>query len=606
MTHFLLKNTIKIVSALIFIAFLAHCAKVGTITGGAKDVKPPVVLGSEPKQYVTNFRGNKITVDFDEYIKLKDFTQQFNVSPPFKKRPKVYINNKSVIITYKDTLRDSTTYTMNFGNSLRDNNEDNILENFEFVFSTTSYIDSMGVQGYVIDAFTGKPGKLPFLVCLYANLSDTAPFTQQPVFTGRSYKDGVFHINNVKNGIYRLYAFQDNNNNLKYDPVGEVFAYADTLAILNPEFLSSVLRPQKLLDSLQAKQDSLFAKKDYLVKSDTIKKEIAIDKNKLMIELYTFNEKSAGQFIKNYLWKEKRKLTTVFNNALIDDSINIKPVLYDYENWYHKEVGPKKDSIIYWITDTNLLKLDSLRCIISYQNIRENGDTAWMADTVKFVFSETGNNKRKKENDTIVEKMKFNFETSGTLDLNAVLRFETVLPISEIDLTRIELKVKSDTIYVPSKIDLQRDSVFPRKFSIKNKWEEQSKYRLLIYPGAFQNIYNVPHDTLELDFTTQKAEYYGKFSVRIFDNDKKGLIVQLLAKDQLAYEKYISGNGTVDFEYLKPGTYTLKAIFDDNFDKQYTSGNFLLKRQAERVSLYKEALTVRSNWENTIDWAPVK
>ena len=156
---------------------VASCAKVGNIQGGPKDSIPPVVMKSTPDNFSTNFKDKKIKIEFNEFIELKDLNKEFNMSPPVTKKPKIWLNGKVMVVEIRDTLKDSTTYTLSFGNSIVDLNEGNKFSSFEFVISTGTYIDSMGVHGKIKDALTQKPLKEPPLAMLYANLDDSAFFS---------------------------------------------------------------------------------------------------------------------------------------------------------------------------------------------------------------------------------------------------------------------------------------------------------------------------------------------------------------------------------------------------------------------------------------------
>ena len=165
----------------IILTAIYGCAKIGHPSGGPKDVTPPEVVKSNPPDRTTNFKETKITITFDEYIKLKDVYQELIISPPMEKKPLPHIRNKSLVIDLDNELKDSTTYTLNFGNSLVDNNEENPLIDFEYTFSTTNFIDSMTVMGQILNAFTLTPPKDPAFIMLYDNLNDSMPLKEKPV-----------------------------------------------------------------------------------------------------------------------------------------------------------------------------------------------------------------------------------------------------------------------------------------------------------------------------------------------------------------------------------------------------------------------------------------
>jgi hypothetical protein len=287
---------------------------VGSIAGGPKDEDPPKIVNSAPKMYAINFKDKEIKIDFDEYIQLKDVNQQLNVSPPFKKKPKVWLKNKTLIIQYSDTLKDNTTYTLNFGNSVSDLNEGNIYNNLEFVFSTGNYIDSLGVRGKIVNAFDLKPEKESLLAMLYSDLSDSAPLKETPIFTSRADKDGYYSINNVKPGTYRLYALKDRNFNYKYDPGTETIAFCDSNMILESTEILKYQNKNNIFppDTASYKNPKDTTHKKHQVDSLALKRS----KNSIYEELFLFNEKNKSQYIKDYSRKDKHHLDFGFYKPL--------------------------------------------------------------------------------------------------------------------------------------------------------------------------------------------------------------------------------------------------------------------------------------------------
>jgi hypothetical protein len=210
------------ISLLSLILLLQGCAKVGTPTGGLKDITPPKYLDGDPENRSTGFNGKEISFRFDEFIQFKDLNKELLVSPPLKVKPDVKLKDKSVKINLKNELTPNTTYTINFGKSISDLNEGNLLPDFEFVFSTGDQIDSLSVAGKALNAFDHKPLKdQEITVMLYDNLADSAPLLQIPRYIGRANSNGLFTINNIHPDTLSLIVVNDANGNLKYDPGAE-------------------------------------------------------------------------------------------------------------------------------------------------------------------------------------------------------------------------------------------------------------------------------------------------------------------------------------------------------------------------------------------------
>jgi hypothetical protein len=202
------------------------CAQIGMPTGGPRDTAAPVLIRSSPEQGKLNFEGNKISFTFNEYIEVKELQSNLLVSPLPKTSPSVNYNLKTVTLKFRDTLRPNTTYSINFGDAIRDINEGNILQNFVYTFSTGSTIDSLELDGKVFIAETGKPDST-LSVLLYLNAPDSAVSQRKPDYMARVKGDGSFHFYHLPAGNFKLYALKDGDGGKTYNSKNELFAFAD-------------------------------------------------------------------------------------------------------------------------------------------------------------------------------------------------------------------------------------------------------------------------------------------------------------------------------------------------------------------------------------------
>ncbi|GGD21075.1 Ig-like domain-containing protein [Flavobacterium orientale] len=215
----------------VFLAVLfTGCAKRGFISGGFKDTIPPVLKISEPKNYSTNFDSKEIKLYFDEYIKLKDVNKQLIVSPLMKNAPTISPSSasKTIIIKINDTLIPNTTYSLNFGKSIQDNNEGNPYQQFKYVFSTGSYIDSLTVVGSIKDAFNPKPDNFVSVQLYEYNekFYDSIIYKENPRYVTNTLDSASnFTLENLKAGKYILVALKDNNSNYKFDPKNDKIGF---------------------------------------------------------------------------------------------------------------------------------------------------------------------------------------------------------------------------------------------------------------------------------------------------------------------------------------------------------------------------------------------
>ncbi|MGK4566424.1 Ig-like domain-containing protein [Flavobacterium sp. 3HN19-14] len=228
----MLKATFRAV-LILFAVFMVGCAKRGTITGGDKDTIPPVLEMSIPKNFSTDFKGREVKLYFDEYVKLKDVNKQLVVSPPMNTAPEIFPTNASKIITIriKDTLKPNTTYSFNFGESIRDNNESIPYPQFKYVLSTGSYIDSLSIEGSIKDALEKKTDNFVKVMLYEINdtYTDSIVYKEKPRYVTNTLDSlTTWKIENIRAGKYLLVALKDNNNNYKFNPKGDKIGFYTT------------------------------------------------------------------------------------------------------------------------------------------------------------------------------------------------------------------------------------------------------------------------------------------------------------------------------------------------------------------------------------------
>lgn len=224
----------------ILIVFATGCAQIIPPTGGPRDSIPPVMLSATPKDSTLNFKGNKIVLTFDEYIQLERPEEQLVVSPVPKVSPIVEAKLKEVTIKIKDTLEENTTYSINFGKSLKDLNEGNPYKNFTYLFSTGGYLDSSVLAGRVVIAETGKPDST-LIAMLYRNFDDSAVMKERPRYFARLDSSGRFTFSNIAPGRYNLFALKDVGGQKMYMRNSDMFAFYDSAITVGNNNIHPVL-----------------------------------------------------------------------------------------------------------------------------------------------------------------------------------------------------------------------------------------------------------------------------------------------------------------------------------------------------------------------------
>ncbi len=579
----LLKHFQKLLSLSMFAVmaiWLHSCANPGMPTGGAKDIIPPKVVKSEPANFSKNFKGDKIKIYFDEFVKSKDLTKQLLISPPMDEQPEIDFKGKYVQIKLLSELLDSTTYTINFGDAIVDNNEGNPIKDFQFVFATGNEIDSLQIGGFLKDAKTNAP-KEGVLVMLYKNKADSVPYNELPVYVSRTNKQGTFHIKNISATDYKLFALKDNNQNYLFDQPSEEIAFID-----------SFLTPYA----------ELFEKTD-TIHLDTLGNDSLVVRitNKYYpdsIMLQMFQEIYHKQYLKSKERPERNQLILAFNESLTD-SFSMETLNFDLTNDNHLfDVNPTNDSLIYWITDTTLANKDSLLVLVNYLGLDTLDQPAMISDTIKFVYRE----KKKKKTDPLIPSLNFALLPTKVLHLNDTVKLTFEKPLLTIDTSKIRLEVKADTIYNSLAYELIKDSTDFKKYELKAAWQPANNYRIAFDSLAFISFDGLTNDSTGFSLETKDLEFYGKIIVNLQHSNEQVILLLMDNKDNELRRMICPESKKYEFELLEAKSFKLRIIIDENKNGKWDTGNYHKNIQPERVVNYTQEIKVKANWDMELDW----
>jgi len=217
---------------IVLVESLGGCANIIPPTGGPRDSLPPVLMHANPPDSTTQFKSGKIILTFNEFVELDKPMENIIVSPLPKNQTPAEAHLRTITVRIKDTLEPNTTYSINFGNAVRDINEGNVLKNFTYIFSTGSHFDSLELAGRVLVAETGKPDST-LIVMLHTKFDDSAVVKDRPRYVAHLDSSGRFHFRNLPAGKFALYALKDESGQMKYTSAKELFAFADSPVVVN-------------------------------------------------------------------------------------------------------------------------------------------------------------------------------------------------------------------------------------------------------------------------------------------------------------------------------------------------------------------------------------
>jgi hypothetical protein len=581
-----------IVAGFAWIVIVSSCANQGMPTGGPRDSIPPVLVGTQPDYKSVNFDGNEVRLTFDEFIIPDQVSEILVISPPLEKRPTILTKSKTLIVRFNEDLRDSVTYSLDFKNSIVDNNERNPYESLRFLMSTGETLDTFRIAGKVIKGFNLEPVENT-LVLLHENLHDSAVYTLQPKYIAKTDEEGLYLFDNIAEGEYHLFSFNDMNNDLRYNEGAEEIAFHDTLVVPSAHFHAEA-------DTMASGADSLL-----------IAGHIHFSPGPIYLRQFT--EKIFEQYLKTSKRDSRYQATFVFNEP-VSDTFNIQLVDTIVPNWYVLEPNLEYDSLTMWIADTTLAAKENIRMELSYFQLDSLGRIFLKKDTVDMQFTEKEEDSRRNRRRTRDDEEEgpppvpqFNWTTnlsSSAFDLNKDILLTSPQPVQFLDSAAISLYLAEDTLQTPLAYKFVKDSVLWRTFRISFPWESETSYTLEIDSAACVNIYGISSKKLSTTFKTRSEDYYGTINLEL-TNVENQVLVQLLENnddEEVLQEKIVNENGTVVFEYLPPEKYKVKVIYDENKDGKWNTGSYQDRFQPERVAYINEVIKIRSNWDNNLSW----
>lgn len=615
-------SKITLVSLLAGLFFLLtwSCASIGNPSGGPRDEDPPRFVRANPAPGSVNVTRQRIDIDFDEIVNVKDAFTKVVVSPPSKQVPRVSSSGHRVTVNFQDTLMANTTYTIDFGNAIEDNNEGNKLPSFTYAFSTGPEIDTLQISGMVFGAQDLEPQQ-GMLVGVYSNHADSAFSTLPFERMAKTDDRGRFSIMGLSPGQYRIFALADLDNDYHRANPEEAMAFYDVLLSPSSERIMTTDTVYNLkngdVDTVLSRERTLFLPNDILLRS--------------------FDSDIKPQYLTKYERQDSTRLNFIFNTKA--DSIpNIRPVGFDdIKDWYVVEKSAKNDSVTFWITEPSLLRLDSLRVAATYLRTDSAKNLSQVTDTLRFFFSRDFKNQlakeakdrekalkdKEKEREKALKKgieteedsvevvikptpLGFKVTSSSTQEVYLPVFMEFDTPLVSLDSSAFHLEVQVDTLWNPVPKSWKPepvDTLNPRKLMIRYPWEFETQYRLTVDSLAATGIYGLQSDPLQFTFKTRPEDDYStvSFIISNFTDTIPAFIELLNSSDTPVRREKVTDNKAV-FKYLPAGKYYARIFEDHNGNGIFDTGNLDSIRQPDVAYYYPKLINVKKNWDKEETW----
>ena len=593
MKRFILKYTFPLIVVLSATLFIA-CANMASPSGGDYDLDPPIMIKCTPYPNELNVKSRKIVIEFDENVVVDKPSEKVIITPPQRKLPKIFAVNRKVFVELQDTLIPNTTYTIDFTDAISDNNENNPLDNFALSFSTGDHIDSLCISGTVLDASNLEPMQGMY-VGIHSNLNDTAFTKTKFERISRTNSTGNFTVRGVAPGKYKVYALDDINRDYMYDNPGETLAFLDSVFVPSFELASRIdtifnkIDPKKV-DSLVTKPYTRFTPDDIVLRS--------------------FKSKFQRQFLQSSN-RTPQKLNIYFGAPT--DMPTIKPLnIENIDKWAVLERNAANDSITFWIKNPEMInKIDTLALGITYLKSDSLNNPILTTDTLKLVDRTRKKTEKeiKKEEEKIAkmlekgEKPPITFldlkdNTASSMDVYKNITFEFSEPIIQsLDSLKnlITLQEKIDTLYNDISFQLVEDSLNPRLYTLKHKWDYGKEYKINVDSASITSIFGLWNNKIDKTFKIKNENEYGKLLVRV-SGVEEGMpsFIELLDKSDKPIRKARVKDNMAGFNNITPGEYYMRITLDANDNGVWDTGDYEKNLQPEIVCYYDGTIGIRS------------
>lgn len=584
---------------------LAACANRGTgPQGGPRDTIPPKVVKESPVYGTLQVTNKKVEIIFDEYIQLQDIQKHVLISPPQLTQPEIKAIGKTLSVVFQEDLLDSTTYTIDFGAAICDYNEKTPLEGYVLAFSTGDHMDTLQIAGRVYNAANLNP--MPSVIvgiqpAATASL-DTVPFLR----VTRTDEEGYFTLHNISLDNYQLYALNDISRDYIYQP-GEGLAFMDTT--ITPYAIPDIYLDTLWRDTLGIHPltgDTLFTQ---LI--DTVHQHHYTRFMPDSVVIWYFEEAKQRHYFQRILREHQHAFTLIFS-APQDSLPVLEPLLYSQIDstasdsaWVNfmdhilVQSNPGKDTITYWLTDSAAILMDTIPFKMTYAFSDSLYNIIPKTDTLQAVFRHPRLSEKAQqtyERNKRERQLSIKTNASSKFEIYDTIRLYMDYPVDSLSQEMIHLTHKVDTLMQPIAFQLVQSDSIGMTYSLIAQLAPTESYLLLIDSAACRDIYGACNKKVESKIRLKSLDEYSSLVVKMEHFDSRARIQLLNEKDQVVAEKAAQDLGVL-FPHLVPKTFYLRLYIDLNGDGEWTTGDWLLRRQPEPIYYYPSKLKLRANWD---------
>lgn len=582
----------RYISLLFSILIIYACATVQSPTGGEKDEKAPILYESNPADQSINFKGTEIRLFFNEWMKLEQIQNELIITPREEIDYEANLKKQELIILLEKPLKDSTTYTFNFREALKDITEGNLWENPVIAFSTGPFLDSLEFKGQVENVFTHQAQK-DFLVGLYDANYDSADLRQgKPVYFTTTDENGNYRFRNLKAGDYRLYTFRDSNNDLINNSQSEAFGFHSEIISLYDSIGNIELTTYK------RNEDTLKLKK-----YSPVGKDFIIQYNKGIKDYSLINPIDSSQYIyANDV--EKSKYIKVYRENFLQLDYETDSVLL-ISHVIDSTYNNRTDSVYVKFRESRVTN-DSIKILTKPEGKITSGIQEFELSTTKPIFDINYDSIQIRYDSIPVYRI-----DNKNVKISANKKNISIL--TKLDKSQVEATIDSITAYLST---LNTDTTTNENDSVSNETDTLSKnlsenkqlynsnntsnskksnLNLYIGQAAFIGIEKDSSKSSSTKIEFKEAEEYGIIKGKVIGAEVP-FVVELLDEEFNVLDS-ISNQEEYTFQYVEPGDYKLRLLKDENNNQKWDAGNPFTLKESEKYIFLNELITVKANWE---------
>ena len=589
--------------------FILSCARMGNPDGGWYDDTPPFVVSATPADGATDVKAKKVIINFNEYIKIENAQEKVIVSPPQLEQAEIKAAGRRIIVELKDTLKENTTYTVDFSDAITDNNEGNPMGSYTYSFSTGNHIDTLEVSGYLLNAEDLEPVK-GVLVGLYPyDVPDSAFRHEAMMRVSRTNGSGQFTIKGVADGKYRAFALKDADGDFVFGQKSELIAFSHDSIV--PSWKPDTRQDTIWRDSLHIANIKPVPYTHFLPDDVT---------------LLCFQEPQTDRYLVKTERDTPGKIGLYFSYG--HDSLpKIKGINFNADSAFVIEHTMQRDTVLYWLRDTALVNQDTLTMELRFMGTDTLGVLTEMVDTITALAKVPYEKRRKelekelekwqKEQDKLKKKgekydsimpQKFITPKVAGQQITPLQRvfIELEEPLMRCDTSAIHLYSKPDTTWYRTPHEVVQ--LTPRRYEVKAAWQESTEYSLEIDSAAMQNISGLVNNALKQGIKVGNPDDFSTLTVEVSGtpitaaDSVATTIVWLLDSSGKPIEQATVKDGKAKFLYVKPATYYLRAYCDMNGNGKWDTGVYDEDRQPEPVFYFNEEVECKAKWDVSRKW----